>query len=292
MKKQFSGVGVAVVTPFKNGKIDFNSLEQIINHLIEGNVNYIVSLGTTGESVTLTTEEKKEIVQHTVRVVNERVPVMVGCGGNYTSAVMENMIAMEQWADFDAFLSVSPSYSKPSQEGIYQHFKAVAASTDKDIILYNVPGRTAKNMAVETILRLAQDCPNITGIKEAGGNMQQSTELAIHKPNDFTLISGDDDLLLAQMALGFDGVISVAANAFPQQWTDIVKTIQVNRVQKAQEIFHRFYEFIQLIFEENNPGGIKCALNEMGLCENEFRLPVVPVHRDLEERIRAFVRKN
>ena len=292
MKKQFSGVGVAVVTPFKNGKIDLNSLEQIIHQLIEGNVSYIVSLGTTGESVTLTTEEKKDIVQHTVQVVNERVPVMVGCGGNYTSAVMENMIAMEQWADFDAFLSVSPAYSKPSQEGIYQHFKAVAASTDKDIILYNVPGRTAKNMAVETILRLAQDCPNITGIKEAGGNMQQSTELAIHKPNDFTLISGDDDLLLAQMALGFDGVISVAANAFPQQWTDIVKTIQVNRVQKAQEIFHRFYEFIQLIFEENNPGGIKCALNEMGLCENEFRLPVVPVHRDLEERIRAFVRKN
>lgn len=286
----FKGVGVAIITPFRQHKIDFQSLEKIIDHLIEGGVNYIVSLGTTGESVTLSKEEKQSIVKHTVNYVNDRVPVVVGCGGNNTAKIMSAMHEMQAWANFDAFLSVSPSYSKPSQEGIYQHFKAIAESTSKNIILYNVPGRTAKNMSVDTILHLANDFQNIIGVKEAGGNISQSTELAINKPENFSLISGDDDLLLPQMALGFDGIISVAANAYPRQWSDIVQGVLKNDLPAARAINKKMMPFVSLIFEENNPAGIKCALNEMGLCENESRLPVVPVNPELEKHIRAFVK--
>lgn len=288
---KYKGTGVAIVTPFQqNGEIDFNSLENIINHLIDGGVNYIVSLGTTGESVTLTKEEKKQIVQATLKVVNHRIPVMVGCGGNNTAQVISDMKEMESWADFDCFLSVSPYYNKPSQEGIYQHYKAVAEATQKDIMLYNVPGRTSRNIDSTIIFKLANDYENIIGIKEAGNNTMQSAKLAMSKPENFTLVSGDDDLLLMQLAHGFDGVISVVANAYPAEWSQVVKDAQANNFGPARETFHSLFDFVELIFEENNPAGIKCAMNEMGLCENQFRLPVTPVADDLDQRLRAFVR--
>jgi len=288
---KYKGTGVAIVTPFtKNGIVDENALEKIINHLIDGGVNYIVSLGTTGESASLTKDEKKQVVQKTLSVVAGRIPVMVGCGGNNTAQVIIDMKEMEAWGVFDCFLSVSPYYNKPSQEGIYQHYKAIADATSKDILLYNVPGRTAKNMLPETVFRIANDCKNVIGIKEAGNSLMQSIELSRGKPEGFQLISGDDDLLLSQMEHGFNGVISVAANAYPQQWSSVVSLMQNGKAVEAREIFHSLFDFVNLIFEENNPAGVKCAMNEMGLCENEFRLPVTPVVKDLDDRLRKFVR--
>lgn len=288
---RYSGTGVAIVTPFTpDNQVDFSALQKIIDHLIEGGISYIVSLGTTGETATLTQEEKRKIVQKTIEVVNDRIPVIVGAGGNNTEKVVQDMKAMTEWGDFDTFLSVSPAYNKPSQEGIYQHYKRIAESTDKDIILYNVPGRTARNMEVETTLRLAKNFNNIIGIKEAGNSINQSQELAFHKPEDFLLISGDDDLLLHQMGCGFDGVISVVANAYPKEWSDLVRLAANEHTKSAGTIFKNLLPFANLIFTENNPAGVKCAMNEMGLCENLFRLPVVSVSKKLDEQIRDFVR--
>lgn len=287
---KYKGTGVAIVTPFVLNQVDYDSLAKIIEYQIQGGVDYIVSLGTTGETATLSLAEQKEIVQFTVKQVANRIPVVLGAGGNNTARVIEQMKDMQSWADFDAFLSVSPYYSKPSQEGIYQHYKAIAQSTTKQIILYNVPGRTSRNMSINTILRLANDFETIIGVKEAGANILQSQELAMHKPKNFTLISGDDDLLLGQLAAGFDGVISVVANAYPKEWSDMVSTIQLGNLSTARALFYSLYPFVQLIFTENNPAGIKCALHEMNLCYNEFRLPIVPVNESLDKEIRNFVR--
>ncbi len=291
MMNSFKGTGVAIVTPFlADQSIDFESLTNIINHLINGGIDYIVSLGTTGESVSLSLEEQKQVVQHTENMINQRVPMMVGCGGNYTQAVLDKMQLMQDWGNFDAFLSVSPYYNKPSQEGIYLHYKALAEASKKPIILYNVPGRTSRNIDPETTIRLANECSNIIGIKEAGNNLMQSIELSRNKPDNFLLISGDDDLLLSQLAHGFDGVISVVANAYPKQWSTVVKLSQENKIEEAREIFHSLFDFVQLIFQENNPAGIKCALHEMQLCDNQFRLPVCPVSTSLDAELRNFVR--
>jgi len=286
----YSGTGVAIVTPFQaDGSLDLSALKNLIDSLIQNGIDYIVSLGTTGETATLTWAEKKEIVQTTIAHVNGRVPVMVGCGGNNTTQVVQQMAEMETWATFHCFLSVSPYYNKPSQEGLYQHYKAVAQSTSKQILLYNVPGRTSRNMQPRTVLRLAADFPNIIGLKEAGNSLMQSIELSENKPENFTLLSGDDDLLLAQLAHGFDGVISVVANAYPTQWSTIVQKANANQLTEARHIFHGLLPFVNLIFAENNPGGIKCALNEMQHCENVFRLPVCPVNGKLDLEIRNFV---
>ncbi len=288
--QKYHGTGVAIVTPFTSeNTIDFDALTSVIEHLISGNIDYIVSLGTTGESVSLSIEEQKAIVQHTLKVVNKRIPVMVGCGGNYTDAVVEKMAVMSDWGDFDCFLSVSPYYNKPSQEGIYQHYKKLAEATSKNILLYNVPGRTSRNIEPATTVRLAKDFNNIIGIKEAGNNIVQSIELSRTLPKDFLLISGDDDLLLDQMANGFHGVISVVANAYPKQWSDVVTLSKNNKVSEAREIFNGLFDFVGLIFQENNPAGIKCALNEMDLCLNTFRLPVCPVSDYLDQQLREFV---
>lgn len=279
---QYKGVGVAIVTPFLHTKgIDFDSLTRLINHLIDGGVHYIVSLGTTGESVTLTMDEQKKVVQHTVNVVNKRVPVMVGCGGNCTKDVQEKMKKMETWADFDVFLSVSPYYSKPSQEGIYQHYKALSESTDKSILLYNVPGRTSKGIDVNTILRLANDFQNIIGVKDAANDLQHNLELILNKPDNFLILSGDDDLFHNQLSIGIDGVISVIANAYP---TDFVKIF----TDKCKEKFQSLEPIISLIFQENNPAGIKCLLSEMSICVDELRLPLVSVSKPLADDIHKF----
>lgn len=289
---KYKGTGVAVVTPFQeNGRVDINALEKIINHLIDGGVNYIVSLGTTGETATLSVDEKKQVVQKTLTVAANRVPIMIGCGGNNTAKIISDMKEMETWGDFDCFLSVSPYYNKPSQEGIYQHYKAIADSTIKDVLIYNVPGRTAKNILPETVFRIANACSNVIGIKEAGNSLMQSIDLSRGKPDGFLLISGDDDLMLSQMEHGFDGVISVVANAYPKQWSTVVNLMQDRKPVQAREIFHSLFDFVNLIFEENNPAGVKCAMNEMGLCDNHFRLPVTPVEDELDERLRTFVKE-
>lgn len=280
---QYKGVGVAIVTPFLSTKeIDFDALAKLVNHLINGGVHYIVALGTTGESVTLSMEEQKQVVQHIVKVVKNRVPVMVGCGGNNTKVIQQKMNEMETWADFDVFLSVSPYYSKPSQEGIYQHYKALAESTSKSILLYNVPGRTSKGLEVNTVLRLANDFDNIIGIKDAANDIHHNLKLVLNKPNDFLIISGDDDLFYNQLSIGLDGVISVIANAYPSEFVSVFN-------EKNQAKFQSLEPIISLIFEENNPAGIKCVLSEQNICSNELRLPLVPVSNGLEQKIRTFV---
>jgi len=293
MDHYLKGVGVAVVTPFQgNGVIDFDALESIINHLINGGVNYIVSLGTTGESVTLSKEEKLAIVKHTIAYCNERVPVVVGAGGNHTAEVVKSIEVFNTVDGISAYLSVSPSYNKPSQQGIISHYREVANATERDIILYNVPGRTSKNMEVDTVIQLATEFANIIAIKEAGNNMHQSIALSRKRPKGFMVLSGDDDLVLPQMSAGFDGVISVIANAYPKQFSDMIQMSLLNEYGRAREIFYMLLPMIHLIFEENNPAGIKCVLNEMELCENHFRLPVVPVSPDLDARIREWVSSN
>ena len=280
------GTGVAIVTPFQqNGTLDFDALQAVIDHLVKGGVDFIVSLGTTGETATLTKAEKKEVVEFTAKAINNRVELVVGCGGYNTQEVINDMAEMEQWADFSTFLSVSPYYNKPSQEGLFQHYKAIAQATSKNIVLYNVPGRTSRNIEPATVWRLAKACKNIIGLKEAGNSISQSIDLAANKPDHFSLLSGDDDLLLAQLAHGFDGVISVVANAYPKQYCRVVELAHQNNIKEAREIYHQLIPFTKFIFEENNPAGIKCALHKMDLCGNYFRLPVTPVQNELQQKI-------
>ncbi len=284
------GTGVAVITPFSgDGTVDYTGLGNIIDHLVEGGIEYIVSLGTTGESVTLNSDEKKKVVAFTLEKANGRVPVVVGAGGNNTAAVAAEMQAYDEVEGIGAYLSASPYYNKPSQEGLYAHYAYLAESTSRGIIMYNVPGRTSKNLDASTALKLANNFSNIIAIKEAANNMVQSQFLAKYKPDGFYVVSGDDDLAMAQMACGFDGVISVVGNAYPKDWSDMIRAGLKGDFQTARTLNQKYLEFIGLIFEENNPGGIKCALSHMGFCDNNFRLPVVPVNSDLNRRLAEVV---
>lgn len=289
--QQFKGTGVALVTPFqKNGKIDFPALEKLVNHVIKGGVDFLVALGTTAESPTLSMIEKQEVLTAIVGYCNGNIPVVCGIGGNNTEEVVR------QFKEFnlhgvDAILSVAPYYNKPSQEGLYQHFKAVAAATSKPVILYNVPGRTGSNILPATVLRLAEDCVNIIAIKEACGNLVQCMELMQSKPDHFTVLSGDDNLLLAQMALGMEGVISVAANCFTKDMTDIVNLALVNKFDKARKVHYKLLPGIDLLFAEGNPSGVKFVLKQMGICENILRLPLTPVSEATGKKITQFLKK-
>lgn len=288
---QLSGVGVALVTPFKaDNSVDYEALDRLIEYVIKGRVNYLVTLGTTGESATLSKHEKLQVMQHTLDRVNGRLPVVVGIGGNNTSEVIENL---NNWPieRAVAVLSVSPYYNKPSQEGIYRHYAAIAQSTSKDIILYNVPGRTSSNITAETTIRLAYDYKNIIGTKEASGNMEQCLRLCKERPEGFLLISGDDHITLPLIACGFDGVISVAANCFAAEFTRLVHGALQGNFAEANHFLHKLLDGIDLLFAENNPGGVKAFLAEMGLIENVLRLPLVPVSNAVQEQIRAFVNR-
>jgi len=287
--EQLKGTGVAIITPFTSGEaVDYGSLERVINHVIEGGVDYIVSLGTTGETPTLSAEEKLDIIRFTFEKVAQRVPVVVGVGGYDTRDVVKRLetCPLEQAA---AVLSVSPYYSKPSQEGLYQHYKMVAAASPKPVILYNVPARTGRNITADTTLRLARDVENIVAIKEASGDLSQCMHIIRHKPADFVVVSGDDNLALPQIACGMDGLISVAANFMSRDVSEMVKAARAGDFDKARALHYRMIEGFDLMFAENNPAGIKAFLYEAGLCENRFRLPVVPVSGALQQHIKDFL---
>lgn len=283
------GTGVALVTPFKkDGSIDFDSLQKLIDFVISEGVNYIVTLGTTGETSTLSREEKIDIITYTFSIVTGRVPVVVGIGGNNTKEIIKDLetFPIENAA---AILSASPYYNKPSQEGIFQHYKALAASTQKPIILYNVPGRTGSNITATTTIRLAQEVDNIHGIKEASGNMNQCMQILRDKPQEFLVVSGDDNLALAQIACGMRGVISVVANCFPKDFCTMIEAALNDDYNLARKINNLLLTGYELLFAENNPAGVKAVLSELGIIENNLRLPLVPLSDGLLNQVRQYL---
>lgn len=287
----FRGTGVALVTPFKNDlTVDFDALRRLVDHVINHGVQYIVALGTTAETPTLDADDKKEILACIVRSVAERVPVVCGMGGNNTFEIIQ------QIKDYDltkvaALLSVAPYYNKPTQEGMYQHFKAIASATDKPIILYNVPGRTSSNLLPETALRLANDFSNIIAIKEASGNMVQCMELIQGAPAHFAVLSGDDNLVVPQIAIGMQGVISVAANCYTRDFTDMVNAALADDYVTARKLHYQLLQGIDLLFVEGNPAGVKYVLQEIGLLDGNIRLPLVPVSEITALKIKAFLNR-
>ena len=286
---KFVGTGVALVTPFKEDKsVDFDALERIVNHVIDGGVDYLVVLGTTGESVVLSSEERLQVIDKITAVNNKRLPMVLGIGGNNTAQVIEE-IKLTDLSNFDAILSVSPYYNKPTQEGMYQHFKAVAEATTKPIILYNVPSRTGANMAPETVIRLANDFDSIIAVKEAAGDMVQSMRLIQHAPKGFLVISGDDMIALPMVLAGGAGVISVIGEALPKAFTEMINYGLEGNGNQANAIHYRLMPIIDHIFEEGNPAGIKALFNNLGLCEPDVRLPLVNASEALKEKINAFM---
>lgn len=292
MAHQFAGTGVALVTPFnEDSSIDYNGLERLINHVIEGGVNFLVALGSTGETPTLSNEEQKEVLAFIVSKANGRVPVVCGIAGNNTAQVVENVKNFDL-SGVAGILSASPHYNKPSQEGIYQHFKAIATATDKPIILYNVPGRTGSNMAPTTVLRLANEFKNIVAIKEASGNLSQCMDIVKDKPTHFAVLSGDDDLILPQASIGMEGVISVAANSYPKAFTEMVNNALKGDFEAARKGHYALIEGVRLLFAEGNPSGVKCTLDELGVCPANVRLPLIKATNDLRSKIKAYIANN
>ncbi|MBC6112218.1 4-hydroxy-tetrahydrodipicolinate synthase [Pedobacter fastidiosus] len=288
---KFQGTGVALITPFNaDGSVDYNGLKNLINHLIEGGIDYLVSLGTTGETATMTKDEKKKVWAFTAEINNNRLPLVAGIGGNNTLAVAEDIKAFDT-TGYSAILSVSPYYNKPTQEGIYQHYKYLAEISPLDLILYNVPGRTASNMSPETICRLANDFENIIGIKDACGNFDQFNQIMRDKPADFLLISGDDPITLPMIALGASGIISVVGNALPKQFSDMVRNCLAGDFKTALPAHLSLIEFTRLAFAEGNPAGVKAALKYLNICSDTVRLPLVKASSVLEQLIIAEVEK-
>lgn len=284
---QFRGTGVAVVTPFtEDRQVDLPALERIIEHLILGNTDYLVLLGTTAESATLTPQEKAQVIDNCFQINQGRLPIVLGVGGNHTAAVIEQLQHSTARHRPDAILSVSPYYNKPSQAGIYAHYRAIAESTDLPIMLYNVPGRTASNIQADTTLRLAHACPNIIAIKEASGDLIQCMRIMHDKPEGFLLISGDDALTLPMMSIGAEGVISVLGNAFPRDVHQLVAHALASDYASAGEIHYRYLNHMELAFEEGNPVGIKAMMALQGLCSSQVRLPLVRVSEGLLNRIK------
>ena len=285
------GTGVAIITPFKSSmEVDFEALGKLIDFIIENGIEYIVTLGTTGETPTLDTEEKLDIINFTFEKVDGRVPVVVGIGGNNTKEVMENLQSypLEKAA---AILCASPYYNKPSQEGIFQHYKNLADASPKPIILYNVPGRTGSNINAATTLRLANEVENIAGIKEASGNMIQCMHILRDRPDDFLVVSGDDHLTLPLIACGMDGVISVAANCFPKDFSNMVRYCLKGDFATARPLHNKCLEGNDLLFAENNPAGVKAFLHEMKIIENILRLPLVPLSEAVHQKLKAYLNK-
>lgn len=282
---KFYGTGVAMVTPFHpDGQVDYNALRDLINYLINGGVEYLVSLGTTGESVTLSKDEKKKVWAFTAEVNNGRVPLVAGIGGNNTFDVVNEVKSFDT-TGYDAILSASPNYNKPTQEGIYQHYKAIAEASPLPVILYNVPSRTGSNMSAETTVRLAHDFKNIIGMKEASGNFDQLNQIMRDKPEDFLLISGDDPISLPMIALGGAGVISVVGNALPRQFSDMIRLCLKGDFKSAQKGHSSFIDFTRMMFAEGSPAGVKTALKTLGVCGDTVRLPLVQVSSTLADKI-------
>ncbi|RYY12420.1 MAG: 4-hydroxy-tetrahydrodipicolinate synthase [Chitinophagaceae bacterium] len=286
--KFLTGTGVALVTPFKtDGSVDHAALEQIVSYQIQGGIDYMVVLGTTAETATLTSDEKEAVIATVIKANNNRLPLVIGVGGNNTAEVV-NELKTRDFSAFDAVLSVSPYYNKPTQEGIYQHFKAVAEASPIPVILYNVPGRTASNMLPATVIRLANDFSNIAGIKEAAGDLVQAMKLIQNKPAGFLVISGDDMITLPMVLAGGSGVISVIAEGFPTLFSEMVRLGLERRVDEAYALHYRIADAIDMIFEQGNPAGIKEVFQALGLGTNTVRLPLVNADAALAGRLRDF----
>ena len=272
----FRGLGIALITPFTaNGEVDYKSLKRLVEYQIDNGADFLCILATTGETPCLTQDEKAKITQLVVDINNGRLPILKGCGGNNTAAVVEELKTSD-WTGIDGILSVCPYYNKPSQEGLYRHFKAIAEASPLAVVLYNVPGRTGINLKSETTVRLARDCENIVAIKEASGSLEQVDEIIKNKPNRFDVISGDDALTFSMVASGAAGVISVIGNALPKEFSRMIRLEFQGEFEPARKIHHMFTELYSLLFVDGNPAGVKALLHEMGFIENQLRLPLVP----------------
>lgn len=290
--KKFVGTGVALVTPFKKDfSVDVDGLKRVVNYAIEGGVEYLVVLGTTAETATLTQEEKELVIDTIIEANANRLPLVIGVGGNNTRKVVEELKTRD-FSKFDAILSVSPYYNKPTQEGIYQHFKAIAEASPIPVILYNVPGRTASNVLPATVIRLANDFENIIAIKEAAGDIVQAMRLIQNKPEDFLVISGDDMITLPMVLAGGSGVISVIGQGFPKEFSQMVRLGLEGNIKEAYRLHYQLADSIDMIFEQGNPAGIKEVFKILGLIENIVRLPLVNVDNNLAERLHNFILKN
>jgi 4-hydroxy-tetrahydrodipicolinate synthase len=291
MTEAFTGTGVALITPFNvDGSIDFEGLQKVVAHVIKGGVEYIVVLGTTGETATLRKEEKKKVVDSVIKSVSKRVPVVIGIGG-YDTADITDTIKNTDFNGISAILSVSPYYNKPSQRGLYEHFSAIAKASPLPVIIYNVPGRTASNISEETTLKLANDHRNIVGIKEASGNFTQIMQILRSKPAHFQVISGDDTLALPMIYLGAKGVISVIANSHPRQYSDMVRTALNRDCSKANSMHYKLLDLMGALFDEGSPTGVKAALELMGLCNKTVRLPLVSASDPLMKKIEMMLKE-
>ena len=288
-KSPYFGTGVAVITPFTADlKVDYTSLRNLIDYLIDNDIRYLVAMGTTAESPTISVDEKKQIFDCFVETVNGRVPLIMGLGGNDTMA-LQRVLQQLDTTGFSAILSVSPYYNRPTQEGIYQHYKALDAVTPLPLILYNVPGRTSSNINAETTLRIAHDCTNVIGIKDAGGDLEQGKAVLDGRPDDFIVLSGDDETAIPLIQSGAEGVISVIAGGFPRFFSKGVAAALKGDENKANEIATLAQPIIDLLFVEGNPGGIKTVLHQRGLIENQLRLPLVPVSDSVTSKLRTYV---
>lgn len=281
----FKGLGIALVTPFaSDGSVDYDVLKNLLDYQLKNGADFFCILATTGETPTLTKDEKQKIKELVVEKVGDKVPILIGCGGNNTADVVNEL----QTADFsgiDGILSVCPYYNKPSQEGLYQHFKAIAGATNMPVVLYNVPGRTGVNLKAETTVRLARDCENIVAIKEASGSLEQVDEIIKNKPDGFDVISGDDALTFPMIACGAAGVISVIGNALPKEFSRMLRLEMKGEIESARKIHHKFTDLFNLLFVDGNPAGVKAMLHEMGMIENVLRLPLVPTRLTTMQKI-------
>src|SRR5574344_887805 len=286
----FRGLGIALITPFKeDGSVDYDALKNLLNYQINNGADFLCVLATTGETPCLSKEEKLKTKDFIVEVVRERVPILMGCGGNNTAAVVDEL-KNGDFKGIDGVLSVCPYYNKPSQEGLYQHFKAIAAATKLPVVLYNVPGRTGVNMKAETTVRLARACSNIVAVKEASGNVEQVDEIIKNKPAGFDVLSGDDGLTFPMIALGSVGVISVIVTALPKEFSRMVRLALKGEYEGARGIHHKFTELFSLLFVDGNPAGVKAMLNQMEMIENVLRLPLVPTRITTREKISGILK--
>ena len=290
-QNKFRGLGIALITPFKtDGSIDFDALDRLVEYQIKGRADFLCIMGTTAETPTLSREEKRLLKEHLVERVAGRVPLLMGCGGNNTAAILDEL-QNEDWKSIDGVLSVCPYYNKPSQEGLYQHFAAIAKVSPVPVVLYNVPGRTGVNMTAETTLRLAREFENIVAIKEASGNITQMDDIIKNKPQHFDVISGDDGITFPLITLGAVGVISVIGNALPAEFSRMVRLALRGEYSSSLTIHHKFTELFKLLFVDGNPAGVKAMLSEMGMIQNVLRLPLVPTRLTTMEKISQIVKE-
>lgn len=291
MNNIFRGLGIALITPFnEDGSVDYDALHRLVDYHLDNGADFLCILATTGETPCLTIEERKQIKELIVKQVAGRIPILMGCGGNNTAAIIEEL-KNGDFSGVDGILSVCPYYNKPSQEGLYQHFKAIANATKMPVVLYNVPGRTGINLKPETTCRLANDCDNIVAIKEASGSIEQVDEIIKHKPQDFEVISGDDALTFPMIACGAVGVISVIGNALPKEFSRMIRLEFRGEFGAAQKIHHKFTELYSLLFVDGNPAGVKALLYEMGMIKNQLRLPLVPTRVTTMQKIASILKE-